>query len=558
MAEVGLAASLLGIASFGVQLTTTLYRFGSTASAAREQTDYIARHVTLYADVLELLAQRIDEDEPIHSPKALALVDEIYDQSADLFDKIKDLLPNRKDKVNFLQKIKWNFKKIKVDLLVAEIEYLKTTVTLLVSVLYAGKKIRRHKRRRRSKEAEHEVEIQLQRAENAVLEQLNASAARDHLQAKVEEEDEQEASRRPEGEFRPQTSSALVKHVQPISILESNTAVVRFKNTIDEATSLPEERSLVIRHSAGLIEELLHQWTTLAESARESIEDENVGARASPFRDPTPRGDKHTKRNAEGSGSLPYQQESRHAEDQDTFAEKYRASENRARDLENALSKSYRESDARARELRESHAQFIQLEDSRKQSENALQEVMNRHSQSQARVRLLEAELSRLKVQRKPEKEARNRERSLSTEAVTRIPDHPSVEPTRPREIPPVNVEDNREAQERLTNGKKRESSKKAHASRAAQYDNTYGESVSTKISPGMKLPRYEYEEPVNSRRPAETSRLSSSTVTTRDKEEETSDQRWERHHEESKAYMAKATQRPSLERDAYQYWSRA
>jgi hypothetical protein len=135
MAEVGIVASLVGISSFGIKLTTTLYDFGSTVSSAREQTDYIARHITLYSDVLEILAERIDDDEPIHSRKALDLVYDIYDQSCDLFDKIRNLLPDWTDKLSFIQKIKWNFRKTKVDLLVSEIEYMKSTVNLLVSVL---------------------------------------------------------------------------------------------------------------------------------------------------------------------------------------------------------------------------------------------------------------------------------------------------------------------------------------------------------------------------------------------------------------------------------------
>lgn len=78
MADV--AASRIGIASFGVKLSTTLYEFGANA-AAREQTDHIACHLTLYVNVLELLASRMDDDEPIYSNKALDIVDETYDQS---------------------------------------------------------------------------------------------------------------------------------------------------------------------------------------------------------------------------------------------------------------------------------------------------------------------------------------------------------------------------------------------------------------------------------------------------------------------------------------------
>jgi hypothetical protein len=40
MAEIGVAASLIQIAGAAIQLTRTLYEFGSTTSAAREQVDY--------------------------------------------------------------------------------------------------------------------------------------------------------------------------------------------------------------------------------------------------------------------------------------------------------------------------------------------------------------------------------------------------------------------------------------------------------------------------------------------------------------------------------------
>jgi hypothetical protein len=145
MAEVGIAASIVGLAGFAVQLTQTLYDFGTTAASARAQTDRIAKNVTLYSIVLELLADRLSDDEPIHSDKALRLADELCDQSYDLFDSIEDLLPKPRqdgDQISFLQKIAWSFKKPKVDLLIGELEYLKSTVNLLVQVLYAGKRIR--------------------------------------------------------------------------------------------------------------------------------------------------------------------------------------------------------------------------------------------------------------------------------------------------------------------------------------------------------------------------------------------------------------------------------
>src|SRR2546430_12420526 len=123
-AEIGIAASIIGIASAGIKLTTSLYEFGSTVSSAREQTDYLAKNVTLYAQFLELLGERLDDDKSVHSRKALALACELCDQSHALFDKIQDLLPDQRRCHN--QPVAWNFRKSRVNLLVGELEYLKS------------------------------------------------------------------------------------------------------------------------------------------------------------------------------------------------------------------------------------------------------------------------------------------------------------------------------------------------------------------------------------------------------------------------------------------------
>lgn len=268
MAEVGLTASLLGIASFGIRLTTTLYKFGSTTYSARDQTDYVARHITMYADVLELLAQRIDDDEPIHSRKALDLVDEIYDHSCDLFDKVRDLLPSRANEITFIQKLKWNFRKYKCDVVVTEIEYLKSTVNLLVSVLYAGKKFRSYKRNRDSKKAKKDANIQFARVRTAIVEHVNATAAKERLQAKVDP-DKEETCSTASGETTRRSgqdsSLSLVKHLPNIPQAISISAIIRFTESLEQAQTPSEERSLVIQNSVNLVKDLLDQWTTVAQ-----------------------------------------------------------------------------------------------------------------------------------------------------------------------------------------------------------------------------------------------------------------------------------------------------
>jgi hypothetical protein len=148
MAEAAAVATVVGIASFGIQLTKILYDFGSTVSGAREETSYIARHVDLYANVLDILTERIDDEEPILTDAALDLIEELHFQSNELFAKIQDLLPGAKasnDDVSFLERVKWNFRKSKVALLVGELDYLRSTVHLLVTIVFTGRKIQRSK-----------------------------------------------------------------------------------------------------------------------------------------------------------------------------------------------------------------------------------------------------------------------------------------------------------------------------------------------------------------------------------------------------------------------------
>ena len=149
MAEViGIVGSLVGISSAAISLTTTLYDFGTTTSAARDHVDLIGKNVSFYSDVLELLVEQLEHDRPIHSKKALALAERIHDHSYDLFDRIEDLIPDRqrmRDQLSFIQRVAWNFKKTRVNLLVGELENLKSTVQLLVQVLCAARQLHAYK-----------------------------------------------------------------------------------------------------------------------------------------------------------------------------------------------------------------------------------------------------------------------------------------------------------------------------------------------------------------------------------------------------------------------------
>ncbi|OQV00237.1 hypothetical protein CLAIMM_05762 [Cladophialophora immunda] len=133
-----------------------------------------------------------------------------------------------------------------------------------INILYAGKKIRTHRRKRRSKKAEDDAKAQFARAQIAVVEQINATAIKEDCQAKVEKDeqnavDETTGTRNGEGK-----SAAVVKHLPHIPQLVNNTAMVYFRQLVGQARDLSEERSLVISNTVNLLQALLDQWTNLA------------------------------------------------------------------------------------------------------------------------------------------------------------------------------------------------------------------------------------------------------------------------------------------------------
>jgi hypothetical protein len=93
MAKVGVVASILGIANLGVKLALAPCDLGSTASSTREHSGGMARNVTLFSNVLELLAGCLENDELIHSEAALNFAEERLQDSNDLFQTRRGSLP---------------------------------------------------------------------------------------------------------------------------------------------------------------------------------------------------------------------------------------------------------------------------------------------------------------------------------------------------------------------------------------------------------------------------------------------------------------------------------
>lgn len=73
MAEIGLIASVVGVACVGVKLSTTLYTFSETVATAADSTKAIAKDVSLTIAVLEELSSNLKHDEQVRLYSGAAL-----------------------------------------------------------------------------------------------------------------------------------------------------------------------------------------------------------------------------------------------------------------------------------------------------------------------------------------------------------------------------------------------------------------------------------------------------------------------------------------------------
>jgi hypothetical protein len=215
------------------------------------------------------------------------LAEKLHDHSYDLFDRIRDLIPDgrrTRDQISFLQKIAWNFKKTKVDLLVGELENLKSTVQLLVQVLCAARQIHAYqfvishihyikeewltssradggkpnekKKRKKKREA---VSRQCQRAENVIVEWQRAQENLTILKEAAERSDllsiqSGRESKQSEKSLGSKDAGVLIRgNETTLAVIEATTAAA--------GGSESNKRALVLNNTTNWLEQLIHEWT---------------------------------------------------------------------------------------------------------------------------------------------------------------------------------------------------------------------------------------------------------------------------------------------------------
>ncbi|KAL8652177.1 MAG: hypothetical protein Q9210_002833 [Variospora velana] len=141
-------ATIIGIAGAGFRLSLVLNAVGVEMATADLEIQNIARAISNYAIILKQLALTLESCKSIATQTAMETAKQMADQSQLIFDDIKDMteLDQRKDEHGHLrsiavnnQRVKWCFKQQRLQYLLAQLDTLKLSLSIMLQVLQFGK-----------------------------------------------------------------------------------------------------------------------------------------------------------------------------------------------------------------------------------------------------------------------------------------------------------------------------------------------------------------------------------------------------------------------------------
>jgi hypothetical protein len=139
-------ASIIGVAGAGFRLSLILNAVSCEIGNIGMEVHTISKNVTLFAMMLKQIGAVLQSPDSVHSHEAVLTAKSIADESTRVFDEINDMLDRVRTKRiegSFIptieQRFKWCFKKHRVAYLLAQLENLKLSLTLMLQILQLGK-----------------------------------------------------------------------------------------------------------------------------------------------------------------------------------------------------------------------------------------------------------------------------------------------------------------------------------------------------------------------------------------------------------------------------------
>jgi len=142
-------ASVIGVAGAGFRLSLILNAVGVELATAEVEIQSMARGISSFSLMLKQVGMTLEESKSIASQSALDTAKEITGQSQVVFDEIKnmvEMVQKRDDKGNLrsitvAQRIKWCFKKQRVQYLLGQLESLNLSLSIMLQTLQLGKRL---------------------------------------------------------------------------------------------------------------------------------------------------------------------------------------------------------------------------------------------------------------------------------------------------------------------------------------------------------------------------------------------------------------------------------
>jgi len=276
-----IASSILDIAQVGAYLSQKLYAVGSSAALpAPHNIHRAATSVTLFAGLLKHVAIVLEGNGKLLSREGEGFVGNLVGQCEVLFEEIEGMLGGggdeeeedkaagkSKKRVSMLRRIKWRFEQPRVDWLMAQLEYLKTTLSLLIQTVNLAAVTAQLRKTEVSElgEAGKRKEINSMGQERVHVEALVVARQLSMIALRQFDEDEDEEDEEAEGQSDDSERTNRPKLLKQGSTYNSTLVSKKnmAKDVLDDFSNGNDTLFPMTRHSHAVVDTLLSRWTVL-------------------------------------------------------------------------------------------------------------------------------------------------------------------------------------------------------------------------------------------------------------------------------------------------------
>lgn len=146
---ISIIASIIGAAGAGFRLSLLLHAVGVEMATANLEIQVIGKDISLFSLSLKQVGLAMEAAESVASQSAIGTAKQIAIQSEIIFHEIKEMteLSQKTDErghlrsVTVARRVKWCFKKHKIQYLLGQLESLKLSLLIMLQVLQLGKYI---------------------------------------------------------------------------------------------------------------------------------------------------------------------------------------------------------------------------------------------------------------------------------------------------------------------------------------------------------------------------------------------------------------------------------